>query len=153
MRKYNYIVSVVMLAIAGYVFFETSGYKIGSSGQKNPAVWPQFLAVMLVVLSIALIVQTIFSKDPDMDRKNVIDWTSPGMIRVYIMVGLIVGFVVLMNIVGMLLALLILLPCVELLMGCKNKVLLVAVPVALVAFCYVFFVMVMKITLPEPIWM
>ena len=30
---------------------------------------------------------------------------------------------------------------------------LVAVPVALVAFCYVFFVMVMKITLPEPIWM
>ena len=153
MRKYNYIVSVVMLAIAGYVFYETSGYKIGSSGQKNPAVWPMFLAGLLAVLSIALIVQTIFSKDPEMDRKDVIDWKSPGMLRVYIMLALTVGFVVLMNIVGMLLALLILLPCVELLMGCKNKVLLVAVPVALVAFCYVFFVVAMKITLPEPIWM
>jgi len=153
MRKYNYIISVVMMAIAGYVFYETSGYKVGSSGQKNPAVWPQFLAVMLIVLSVALIVQTIFSKDPEMDRKDVIDWKSPGMKRVYIMVGMAAAFVVLMNVVGMLLALLIMIPCIELLMGCRSKLMLIALPVGLVAFCYLFFVVVMKITLPQPIWM
>ncbi len=40
MKKYNYIVSVVMLLLSGYIFYESSGYTIGSSAQKNPAVWP-----------------------------------------------------------------------------------------------------------------
>ena len=31
MKKYNYIVSVVMLALAGYIFYETSTYDIGTS--------------------------------------------------------------------------------------------------------------------------
>ena len=40
MKKYNYIVSVVMLLLSGYIFYESSGYTIGSSAQKNPAFWP-----------------------------------------------------------------------------------------------------------------
>lgn len=40
MKKYNYIVSVVMLLLSGYIFYESGGYTIGSSAQKNPAVWP-----------------------------------------------------------------------------------------------------------------
>mgnify|MGYP000833332153 CR=1 FL=1 len=30
MKKYNYIVSVVMLLLSGYIFYESSGYTIGS---------------------------------------------------------------------------------------------------------------------------
>lgn len=36
MKKYNYIVSVVMLLLSGYIFYESSGYTIGSSAQKKP---------------------------------------------------------------------------------------------------------------------
>ena len=151
MKKYNYIVSVVMLALAGYIFYETSTYDIGTSAQKNPAVWPQFLAVALAVLSIALIVQTIFSRDPEM-KKEIIDWKGPGMKKVYIMLGLLVVFVVLMKIFGMLIALLLLIPAIEWVMGCRSKVMLAALPVGLVAFVYVFFVVIMKLTLPAPIW-
>lgn len=127
MKKYNYIVSVVMLALAGYIFYETSTYEIGTSAQKNPAVWPQFLAVALAVLSIALIVQTIFSRDPEM-KKEIIDWKGPGMKKVYIMLGLLVVFVVLMKIFGMLIALLLLIPAIEWVMGCRSKVMLAALP-------------------------
>ena len=96
MKKYNYIVSVVMLLLSGYIFYESSGYTIGSSAQKNPAVWPCILAGAL--------------------------------------------------------ALLIMIPAIEYLMGCRSKVMLITLPVGMVAFVYLFFVVAMKLTLPAPIW-
>ena len=149
MKKYNYIVSVVMLLLSGYIFYESGGYTIGSSAQKNPAVWPCILAGALALLSVALIIETALKKEPG-EEKKAIDWKSPGMIHVYIMLGIVVGFVVLMKIVGMLLALLIMIPAIEYLMG--SKVMLIALPVGMVAFVYLFFVVAMKLTLPAPIW-
>ena len=151
MKKYNYIVSVVMLLLSGYIFYESSGYTIGSSPQKNPAVWPCILAGALALLSVALIIETALKKEPG-EEKKAIDWKSPGMIHVYIMLEIVVGFVVLMKIVGMLLALLIMIPAIEYLMGCRSKVMLIALPVGMVAFVYLFFVVAMKLTLPAPIW-
>ena len=52
----------------------------------------------------------------------------------------------------MLLALLIMIPTIEYLMGCRSKVMLIALPVGMVAFVYLFFVVAMKLTLPAPIW-
>ncbi len=151
MKKYNYIVSVVMLLLSGYIFYESGGYTIGSSAQKNPAVWPCILAGALALLSVALIIETALKKEPGEEKKT-IDWKSPGMIHVYIMLGIVVGFVVLMKIVGMLLALLIMIPAIEYLMGCRSKVMLIALPVGMAAFVYLFFVVAMKLTLPAPIW-
>ena len=151
MKKYNYIVSVVMLALSGYIFYETSTYSVGTSVQKNPALWPMFLAGALILLSIALAVETVFSRDPEME-KDVIDWKGPGMKKVYLMLGLTAAFVVVMELFGMLIALFLLIPAIEWLMGCRSKVMLVALPVGLVLFVYVFFVVIMKITLPAPIW-
>ena len=37
MKKYNYIVSVLMMVLSGYILFETGTYEIGQSAQKNPA--------------------------------------------------------------------------------------------------------------------
>lgn len=45
MKKYNYIVSVVMLLLSGYIFYESSGYTIGSSAQKTPRCGPAFWPV------------------------------------------------------------------------------------------------------------
>ena len=150
-KKYNYIVSVIMLALSGYIFYETSTYNIGTSFQKNPAIWPQFLAAALALLSVALIVETLFTRSAE-SGEAVIDWKSPGMKKVYIMLALLVVFVVLLKIFGMLIALFLLIPAIEWVMGCRNKVMLIALPVGLVAFVYIFFVVIMKLTLPAPIW-
>ena len=106
---------------------------------------------MAVEEACALIIETALKKEPGEEKKT-IDWKSPGMIHVYIMLGIVVGFVVLMKIVGMLLALLIMIPAIEYLMGCRSKVMLIALPVGMVAFVYLFFVVAMKLTLPAPIW-
>ena len=138
-----------MIALGIYILFETGTYEIGQSAQKNPAVWPAFLAVSLIVLSVVLIVQSIFSHDPEMESFS-IDWTGTGMKKVYIMFGFMLGFVIVLKILGMLIALLILIPAIEWLMGCRNRVMLIALPVGLVAFVYVFFGVIMKLTLPGP---
>ena len=151
MKKYNYIVSGLMIALGIYILFETGTYEIGQSAQKNPAVWPAFLAVSLIVLSVVLIVQSIFSHDPEMESFS-IDWTGTGMKKVYIMFGFMLGFVIVLKILGMLIALLILIPAFEWLMGCRNRVMFIALPVGLVAFVYVFFGVIMKLTLPGPFW-
>ena len=151
MKKYNYIVSVIMLALSGYIFYETSTYDIGTSFQKNPAIWPQFLAAALALLSVALIVETLLPRSAE-SGEAVIDWKGPGMKKVYIKLALLVVLVVLMKIFGMLIALFLLIPAIEWVMGCRSKVMLIALPVGLVAFVYVFFVVVMKLTLPAPIW-
>lgn len=151
MKKYNYIVSVLMILLSGYILLESKSYEIGTSAQKNPAVWPVFLAIALIVLSIALIIETMFKHDPEGDNV-VIDWKSEGMKKVYIMFGLTIAFVVVMKILGMLIALLLLIPAIEWLMGCRSKKMMVIFPVGMVAFVYLFFVVIMKLSLPGPFW-
>ncbi|NBK90511.1 tripartite tricarboxylate transporter TctB family protein [bacterium 1XD21-13] len=151
MKKYNYIVSILMMVLSGYILFETGTYEIGQSAQKNPAVWPRFLAVALIILSVVLIVQTIFSHNPEMESFS-IDWKGTGMRKVYIMFGLTIGFVVVLKVLGMLIALLLLIPAIEWLLGCRSKVMMIALPVGLVVFVYVFFGIIMKLTLPGPFW-
>ena len=151
MKKYNYLVSVLMMILSGYILYEANTYEIGTSAQKNPAVWPTFLAIALIILSIALIIETIFTHDPSMDRV-VIDWKSEGMKKVYTMFGFVIAFVVLMKIFGMLIALFLLIPAVEWLMGCRSKKMLIIFPIGLIAFVYLFFVVIMKLSLPAPIW-
>ena len=107
MKKYNYIVSVLMMVLSGYILFETGTYEIGQSAQKNPAIWPRFLAIGLIILSVALIIQTIFSHDPEMENFS-IDWKGEGMRKVYVMFGLTVGFVIVLKVLGKLFALLLL---------------------------------------------
>lgn len=151
MKKYNYIVSVLMVTLSCYILYETSTYEIGQNAQKNPAVWPAFLAMSLIVLSAVLIIQTAFSHDPEMESFS-IDWKGPGMRKVYIMFGFTIGFVIVLKVLGLLIALLILISAIEWLMGCRSRVMLVALPVGLVAFVYVFFGVIMKLTLPGPFW-
>lgn len=77
-----------------------------------------------------------------------IDWTSPGMKRVYAGMGMVLAFLVIMNTLGMVIGLLLLIPGIMFLMNCKNKLAYVLVPVGVVLFVYVFFAKVMTITLP-----
>lgn len=151
MKKYNYIVSALMIALSGYILYETGTYEIGQNAQKNPAVWPAFLAISLIALSVVLIIQTAFSRNPEMESFS-IDWKGQGMRKVYIMFGFTIGFVIVLKILGLLIALLLLIPAIEWLMGCRSRVMLVALPVGLVAFVYVFFGIIMKLTLPAPFW-
>ena len=152
MKKYNYIVSALMMLLGAYILFEASTYEIGQSAQKNPAVWPAFLAITLIMLSMVLILQTLFSKDPIMNEE-VIDWKSEGMKKVYIMFGLTIGFVIVMRLLGMLVALFLLNIAIEWIMGCRNKKMLIGFPLALVVFVYLFFGVLMKLTIPGPFFL
>lgn len=154
MKKYNYIVSGFFIAMSCYILYETSTYTVGSGGQDNPAVWPRTLAIAMMILCVLLILQTLFKKEVNNGEgtEMTIDWKSTGMKKVYLSLALIAGFLVVMNIFGMLIALLLFIPSIMWLMNCKSKVMFVVLPVAMVAFVYIFFVRIMTITLPGGIF-
>ena len=82
-------------------------------------------------------------------EEEVIEWTTPGMKRVYAGMAMVAAFLVIMNVFGMIIGLLCLIPGIMFLMNCKNKLAYILLPVGVVAFVYVFFAKVMTITLPS----
>ncbi len=153
MKIYNYIVSALAIILGGYIFYETSAYNaVNASAQGNSAIWPRILAVGFFVCAAVLILQTIFSDKRTEEDEVVIAWKGEGMKKVYLMLGLVVIFLIATKIVGMLLAFLILIPGIEWIMGCKNKLMYIVLPVGIVAFIYVFFYMLMSVRFPQPIW-
>lgn len=153
MRKYNYIISAIMSLIAGYIFYETAAYNpVGVSAQNNSATWPRMLAIGFFICSAFLVIQTLTAKKGSAMDQTVIDWKSEGMKKVCLMIGLVVLFLIMMKVVGLLLAFLILIPGIEWIMGCKNKLMYIVFPVGIIAFIYVFFYMLMSVKFPQPFW-
>jgi len=153
MRKYNYIVSAVMTAISIFIYYETSSYNtIGASAQRNSASWPRIIAVGLALCAIILFVQTLIMKEPSENEAPVISWASVGMKKAYMAIGCIVGFLILNEIFGMLLAFLVLIPVIEWIMGCKSKLMYIALPVGVVGFIYIFFYLILSVGFPKPFW-
>ncbi|MGE4485114.1 MAG: tripartite tricarboxylate transporter TctB family protein [Oscillospiraceae bacterium] len=155
MKKYNYIASGFFIAMSCYILYETCTYKVSNSGQGNPAIWPRYLAIAMIVLSVLLIIETLIKKGTEKDSDGTearIDWKSPGMIKVYLALAMVAGFIVVMNIFGMLIGLILLIPSIMWLMSCKNKVMYVILPIAVVTFVYFFFIKIMTITLPGGIF-
>jgi len=164
-KKYNYIASACFIALGCYVLYETGTYEVSGVGQGNPAIWPRILAVSMIVFSAALILTTALRKedaqettrkaDPDAapvvqeeDAGQVTDWKSAGMKKVYQCLATVAIFIAVMNLFGMFIGLLVLIPGVMWLMNCRNKKMLVILPVGMVLFVYVFFVKLLTITLP-----
>lgn len=159
MKKYDYIAAACFIALGSYVLYETGTYEINGIGQRNPAIWPRILAISMIAVSVLLIITTALKKEKtaeqtenekmsDEEPAQVIDWKSPGMIKVFESVGLIGLFIVVMNIFGMLIGLLMLIPGIMWLMNCRSKKMLIILPTATVLFVYVFFVKLLTITLP-----
>lgn len=153
MRKYNYIVSVLMTLVAGVIFYDTAAYSgTFKSAQQDSAVWPRMIAVALILCSIVLVIQTLLDKKNADTETVVIDWKSEGMKKVYMTLAAIVVFLILNEIIGMLLALLVLIPAIEWIMGCKSKLMYIALPVGMVVFLYIFFYKLMMVRFPMPFW-
>ena len=101
--------------------------------------WPKLLGGALLLCSIGLALETALKKQPD---EVTIDFRSEGMKRVLIALGIMVVFSVLTYIL--------VISC-AILLGERNKVKLLAIPVGVIVFIYVVFEMVLHTNLPAGI--
>lgn len=161
MKKYNYGASIAFLLLAGYVFWATKDFKPVVSGAPGPGVWPRIVAATMAFLAIILAAQTLVAqmREKKMQRESdnveepVIDWKSPGVRTVLIMIAIFAGFLGVLAIFGLLIALFLLCVAIMLLLGERRIIWLALYPAAIVAFIYVFFGIFLRLNLPTPIFM
>ncbi|SDM52096.1 tripartite tricarboxylate transporter TctB family protein [Halarsenatibacter silvermanii] len=106
--KFDYGVSILLLAISVFVYFESQGFRGGGLGDPGAGFMPQVISVLLALLSIGLFFQTYKEKNKKNNNSSKITLKDIKNI-ILVMLGLImyyytlraIGFIILTPILMM----------------------------------------------------
>ena len=150
LKRSNIILVFVMLLIVVLVFYQTRVMPKETLGGLGPGQWPRFVAVILLIFTVLLLFQTIFMKS---DVSSPINLKSGGLKRVFILFGVLIGFGILLPILGFLLSSFLFIMAVMFVMGEKKKSRIVLSSIGITAAIYIFFDYLLKLMLPRPFFM
>lgn len=108
MKRTNIIISLLSMAFGAAVLFITRSWPQSRNGVPGPAVFPRIIAGIIIACAVIVLVRTILDKKPD--PKNV-DYSSKNAIGVYITMGALILYFLLMKPLGFLIATVIMLSC------------------------------------------
>lgn len=148
MKKYNIGISVFLILLSALMI--RSSLQSGAAVQgtaMGPGVWPMILSVAMILLSVILIIQTLVRPRPENEEKP-IDFRSPGMKRIYILIGLLALFCLLLKLFGFYVAIAYLIPSVMFLLGERRPAMLIGLTVGIIIFIVVVFVLLLKLKMP-----
>lgn len=148
MKKYNIGMSILLIALSALMI--RSSLQSGAAVQgtaMGPGVWPMILSIAMIVLAVILLVQTLFRAQPAGEAKP-IDFASAGMKRIYIMIGLLALFCLLLKLFGFYIAIAYLIPSVMFLLGERRPLVLIALTVGIIVFIVIVFVMLLQLKMP-----
>lgn len=93
MRKINYVIGILMLLLAGYVFMTSRTYPVGDK-TLGPAFFPDLAAGGLVFFSVCLMVQTTLDQRPSegIDGPGEIFWLANVALTAYLIIMPLLGF-------------------------------------------------------------
>ena len=154
MRKYNTIISLVLIAIGAMgiymaLNFETRGGNVGDPGA---AFWPILLCCGLIFTSALLLVQTMIEgKKAAGPEEPLIDYRSAGVRCKFIIFGIMIGYAILLYYFGFIIATLVFVVCTMLAMGERRPLWLGLTTVGITGFIYVLFALIMNVVLPKGI--
>ena len=154
MRKYNTIISLVLIAIGAMgiymaLNFETRGGNVGDPGA---AFWPILLCCGLIFTSALLLVQTMIEgKKAAGPEEPLIGYRSAGVRCVVIIFGIMIGYAILLYYFGFIIATLVFVVCTMLAMGERRPLWLGLTTVGITGFIYVLFALIMNVVLPKGI--
>lgn len=148
MKKYNIGISVVLILLSALMI--RSSLQSGAAVQgtaMGPGVWPMILSMAMILLSVILIIQTLVRPRPEGEEKP-IDFRSPGMKRIYILIGLLALFCLLLKLFGFYIAIIYLIPSVMFLLGERRPLVLIGLTAGIVVFIFIVFVMLLQLKMP-----
>jgi putative tricarboxylic transport membrane protein len=139
-----------MLLIAGGVFYQTKDMRDTVFGSLGAAHWPRFIAVVLLIFTVLLLIQTIFSKS---SQSSPLNFKSGGIKRVFALFGILIAFGITLPILGFLLSSFLFIVVVMLVMGEKKKSWIIYSSVGITVGIYIIFDYLLKLMLPRPFFM
>lgn len=158
MFRYNIAISFIAAGMSGYIMWTSSQMKALERTRFGPGAWPYFLGTVLLVISVALLIETLVkwhlerrkkpSAETDKPGRRPIEFTSPGLIAVYKLCGLLVVFAILLRYTNFLFAVFVFIPSGMWILGSRKKTTLAALAVGVPLSIYVIFAYLLKITLP-----
>ena len=148
----NYIVSVVGMALGALIMNAAAAFPMQfTENGPGPGFWPFSLGCALAVAAVVLLVFT-FTKRADLSGQRV-SLNTPANKRVYIMMGLVVAFCVLINLLGFYPAAAALIVATMKLMDYHNKKGILLTTVLTLAFIYLVFGVLLHTQMPQSIFL
>lgn len=148
----NYIVSVVGLALGALIMNAAAAFPMQfTENGPGPGFWPFSLGCALAVAAVVLLAFT-FTKRADLSGQRV-SLNTPANKRVYIMMGLVVIFCVLINLLGFYPAAAVLIVATMKLMDYHDKKGILMTTVLTIAFIYLVFGVLLHTQMPQSIFL
>lgn len=107
MKKTNVVFSSLAMVFAGFVFFVTRAWPKSKDGVPGPAVFPRIVAGIILCCSVAVLVRTLLSKDDGSGTS----YGTRDQLRVYMTMGALFVYFILMRYLGFIIDSAIMLTC------------------------------------------
>lgn len=148
----NYVISLMGIIISMLIMYSASEFPLAFTvNGPGPGFWPFSLGCALFIAAVVLFLYTLFNK-LDLSQTKVA-LVNPANKRVYLMMGIIVLYCVLINLLGFYLASVFLIPVVMKQMDCHNKKIIALTTVGTIVFIYLVFGEILNTNMPESIFL
>lgn len=151
MKKANYIISALMIALGGIVLYVGRDYDTYTlDGITTAASWPNLLSILLIVLSVLLAISNAFSHD---NTEAPIRFGGPGFRMVLRTILAVLAYTISYYFLGCLISNALFVPVFLLLFGERNWKTIVLYDLGMLAFVYVVFGVILSSRLAPPIFL
>ena len=153
MKLANIILSVITLALSVYVFYVSNQFPEVLNEVPGPGIWPRALSVCLFGVSLFLLFTTIFSgkkaeTNQGSEQKEEHPFLAKRTLRVYIMMGVALVYLVIMMLVGFIISTALFIVVIMLFMGEKKIWLVIVIGTGSSLGLYFLFYNVFRVLLP-----
>ncbi|WP_346243822.1 tripartite tricarboxylate transporter TctB family protein [Shouchella clausii] len=146
MKTGTILAAMVTVSLGGFVIWQSRDFPAEVASAPGPGVYPTMLGWVLIVLGALLFVQTILSKKKE---EVVVAFSSKQAIFVYKLMGLAIGYCLLLPLTGFLVTSFMFLAVTSYFLGLRNWLMLIVSPAIAVAFIVLIFGYLFHIPLPS----
>lgn len=144
MKLSDLVIALLLIALSGYIFYETSSYpEPFVQGAPGASVFPNVLASCLIVLSVILFINGFRDKK---ESTGITDWKALGKIGIDL--ALVIVFLVVLEAFDIFILMPLLLAATMIIMGEKSIKAVIALPLIFDLFVYVVFYRMFHVMLP-----
>jgi len=148
--KGELIIPIILVALSIFLYINTYAFKFTTYEKASPKMWPRGILILLILISLVLIGKLLFEKSERVAEK---EKQSPKTKWGMMLAGIFILFfyILLMQYLGYILSTFLFTVCAMFMLGNRNKLHLIAVPIMTTAFIFFIFNYAMYISLPKGI--
>lgn len=141
MKKPNFISAVLIILFAGFFYAQTFEFPQLDNQLIGAEFMPRFYCILLIILAGILLFQSFRDKAEDVEEENTMKYSMGAM-------GFVILYVIIIPFIGFYISTVLMVLGLLLFSKVKNKIVLIAIPIGTSVFIYVFFQILLKVSIP-----